>query len=273
MKLEEWSRSRYWLFWFLQSRHLRARIKWCKAEAPKPDSASPDFADHQLTPLFDGLPGWDHAERVWLAKAVSDHARIDPALVQAIRLMLREADHHEQQLARWRLLGCPDSPVRPSGWVRKITQRFARFLGPRFELSGMLLTGILRHSTARCIAARAKSPITEALMSDMTRELDGRNRFLAEWLTAEFADFNFIRRNLRRWRLRLLFASILVFTVLRSRRARSEAGISLWEFVANPVARFRQTLEQMVPYQREQLLSALTEQRDNPWPDQSAETH
>ncbi|MCC5829948.1 MAG: hypothetical protein JJU36_10925 [Phycisphaeraceae bacterium] len=254
MSEKEWSRSRYWLFHFLQSRHLRPKFRW-------PPRA---IGTRLSQALALALPAWSSQDRAWLTRRLADRARCDPAWVQAVRLMVREADHHEHLLGKW----SGTARVRePEGNLRVRFRALRCRLGVRFELSRVLLLGLIRSGLMEAVErySAADDDLTRTLMRDLRRELDGHRQFLSEWLTAEFADFNFVRRNLRRWRLRLMFASLLSVHLLCRGALIRRCGTSPIAFALEQWRGFARMLEEMVPYRREALLTALLNQREYPW--------
>jgi len=92
------------------------------------------------------------------------------------------------------------------------------------------------------------------LIQRLIRDFSGQIAFCSEWLTFTYADFNFIRRNLRRARLRLMFRA----TALAWTRAPAPEG---WRPEGR--TRFEATLERMVPYRRERLLQRLRLQQEH----------
>ena len=255
-KEREWPRSRYWLAYFLHSRHERLPIdidELRSVAASKPTAA-----------LLECLAAmwWRRGRHPWLVRdALSRHGD-DPAYVQSLRLIGREelyaagllngalVEKHAHRLGETSHFGL--------GGARRV-------LGWRFELSMRLLsdlvsTELLRLTLAQCGCRALRSAIDQVLTDKAAHKA-----FFAERLTLAYADFNFVRRNARRQRLRAMFACGLAWAVLKHAPLLAATGTSATGFARRCWRTFNESLEQMVPYKRDALLSALALQRHRPW--------
>jgi hypothetical protein len=257
MQREEWSRSRFWLCHFLQSRHERLRV----------DFSPPRPAD----------PAADSELRRWLARdefappiheagflhGAAERYAADPAFVQAQRLMVKERLVHAQLIARLReRLGLANRPRTRRAWL--IASAFG-LAGPRFEMSIFLLADLIDLATLEQVQAETDDPAVRGVCGSIRRDRRGHVEFLTERLTMELADLNFARRNLRRARLRALFAAILANALYRRGALLRAAGASRRAFAAGAWREFDATLERVVPYRRDALVSALGLQREKPY--------
>lgn len=261
MPSQEWSRSRYWLCHFLNSRHERARIAW--SEPLK----RAGVGDGVLTSLA-ALPSTSPADLEAMACRVAVRNTDDPAMVQAVRLMTKERAHHADVMScvqrRWALTPGPAS--RP----RRAVAFLAARLGARFELSVLLLSDLLDTALLRRLDATLEDHATRQAIQLITRERRAHAMFFTERLTMELADLNFVRRNLRRVRLRAMFVIALTCFIASHHKALRESRIKPTAFALDAWQGFRSVLERMVPYHRDALLSALLAQRDRPY-DKSAD--
>ncbi len=303
MSRGEWTRSRYWLCHFLNSRHFRQAIPW-DAGIGAPVGGGHRAGPEPLAGLsparragFALLARWiglgREADRQWLVAATVEHADDDPALIQAVRLMVKEQHYHQQLLDRLAprsaeaALGPTPRPDRPSRVKRPGLLR--RLLGLRFELSRLMLWQVIAlELCCRLTASAGESPgqparrhgdedhepagggkpsdaCLHAVAMQWQRDLSAHLAFVAERLTDQYADFNFIRRNLRRYRLRGMFLWMAAGAVLRHRRALAALGISCRALLLGGWRRFRRVLEHVVPYRRDALLAALLDQQSRPW--------
>ncbi len=250
----EWVRSRFWLCHFLNSRHCRSR----------PTRAA-------LAGLLGlGARGWleqrrrDEAEthqRGWLQDQAAQTIAGDPAYVQALRLCIKEETHHD---ALTQLLVGEAKAARPMGrsLLRRAWMALRRRVGMRFELSVLLLGQVTDVMVWRELERALKGGPGEPLAADVLREKLGHAQFHAERLTHEFAAFNFVRRNLRRLRLRLMFWAATHYASHRAQGLLRELGVSRPRFTRDCWAAFESLLEAMVPYHRDQLLATLLKQRE-----------
>ena len=260
----EWPRSRYWLAHFLNFRHMRAKIDWsAPGELPAP----------LAQPVADWL-AWvaqvnEPSRQRMLAWSLRDCAD-DPAYVQSLRLFVKEEQHHTAIINRW--LSQRDLAGKPCGALRAVMRRVIRPLGLRFELSVLLLGEIVTVTMNRLVldaATRmdqAGHPPADAALTGVLRQLIAEHQvhltFHSERLTAEFADFNFIRRNLRRMRLRGMFAALVAGVARHHRALLAVIGCPRRRFADQAWALFSAVLERMVPYRREELMATLLEQRE-----------
>ena len=77
----------------------------------------------------------------------------------------------------------------------------------------------------------------DKVCNEVLRDKVAHVSFLTEKLTAEFADFNFARRNLRRLRLRIMCALAIVCGAVFQGKLLAAAGISRQNFAAKCWAR------------------------------------
>ncbi len=288
MSRGEWTRSRYWHCHFLNSRHLRESIEFTPPRSADPGSQSRTAFRH----LADWLGLGRQADRHWLVEATAHHARRDPALMQAVRLMVKEQEYHRDLLARLAPTASPPHPTTASEGSGEPAQTaprprpgyIRRLLGLRFELSRLMLWQVLHLELCRHIAAaEGYSPPTEATGDEQDarakpadaalaavagqwhRDLGNHLAFVAERLTDQYAEFNFIRRNLRRWRLRGMFLWMAGMMVLRGRGYLTALHVDRGALFMGAWRRFRRVLEHVVPYHRDALLAALLDQQSRPW--------
>ncbi len=246
----EWSRSRFWLGHFLYSRHQRRQVAWdgfseAGVGLPAPlaswlarQAGRPDDADRRLV---------QHALR---------HHTDDPAYIQALRLVAKERQLHRELCAR--LTPAPaakDEHNAVMGFCR-------RQLGPRFEFSVGLLDDLIAVTLLQGMPSCGADNAGRAVVGILTAEKRAHIIFAAERLTELYADFNFVRRNLRRWRLRLMCLTLAGFVAVRDGGAIRAMGRSRRVFVLDVWRHFAVLLERMVPYRRETLLAALMNQRE-----------
>lgn len=253
MRPGEWSRSRYWLNHFLNARHRRAKAAW---DVPA-CAAATDVAAAAWLGVVTARPGID---RAWIASHAAMRCQGDPAYVQTLRLVGREQQHHRGQAARLldRLgLPRPAPPAETHDWVRP--------LGVRFCLSLQWMTNILDSVVLDELAASCRDPALRTVAATIAQERRVHTAFITERLADEFADFHFIRRNLRRWRLRGMLTGLAPRHLVRQRVLLEAMRLSPLAWTARTRHRFEATLEQMVPYRRDALLHLLTHQREQPF--------
>lgn len=196
----------------------------------------------------------------------------DPAFVQCVRLLLKERAYHAQLLAR---CGQHLSPARrqpPTAGPRlhrpSPMDRLARRLGPRFEFARLLLEDLRLLTVLPSILHRpdpADRPVLHAALEQVLADRRDHADFLAERLTREFADFNFLRRNLRRYRLRFQYAACLTADLALHARLFDTLHAQPPGYVPRAWRSFSSTLEQIVPYHRDRLLLLLLTQEREPY--------
>ena len=248
MASQEWSRSRYWLCHFLHNRHERAAIAWRAEDL----SALPPVVRHWLGRC---VSGQDICGPGLIRRAVHRY-RHDPAYVQALRLFRVEKQVHGELVGRL------------AGRVARRPGLFLRVgpvLGVRYTLSAILLADLIDLTSFAMLRRTTTNPTLSSVCDVVLHDKSAHVAFLAERLTLEFADFNFVRRNLRRLRLRAMFGMKLARAVAEDAALIRHAGWSRQQFIDECWQRFARLLEQMVPYHREQLLAALTAQRRDPY--------
>ncbi len=261
MQDRQWARSRYWFCHFLHNRHERVKIQWNavpSAEQTLDDSLARPVA-HWLAwisqtnaPARQRLINW----------GVNDCAS-DPAYIQTLRLFVKEEQHHTALIDRY--LTLRNLPVIPGGLVRAAVRSCIRPLGLRFELSILLLSEIAVITMNRLLLPQVKDETLRGLLTQIIHDHQCHLAFHCERLTAEFADFNFIRRNLRRLRLRTMFATAVKGITLHHRSLLRAVGCTPSDFNAQCRNHFTAILERMVPYRREALLARLVDQSENPF--------
>jgi hypothetical protein len=256
MKPGEWIRSRYWLCHFLHNRHVRGVIEPVE-QAPPPRVA------RVLGLWLASLDAEAVARHRPMIDRAADCCPDDPAFVQCLRLFAREQQYHAALLRRI-VADPPPSPL-PTRVARSLMHTARRELTVRYELSVVLIEQLVTLSLCRlthqACADRGVRSIVRQIEHDARRHV----AFTAERLTMEFADFNFVRRNLRRARLRGMALTALAFVARRYRGLIRAAGGSRRRFVAESFADFERVLERMVPYRRDALLARLLDQRERPF--------
>jgi len=257
MKAGEWSRSRFWLCYFLHNRHVRARVE-------------PSQGDASDSPLLDALArvantqvavaGANRRTAERAARKCAD----DPAYVQSLRLFVKEQQYHAALLRE----AAPSRDRTSLTWriAHALTDGLRQLLTLRFELAVLMLNQIVLLTLARVIASATSDATLRAIAEQIARDTRGHVAFHGERLTTEFADFNFVRRNLRRFRLRVMCAVALVLAAVQYRRLLRAAGThGAGPFIRMGWATFSDLLERMVPYRRDTLLRRLLQLREHPY--------
>ncbi len=257
----QWSRSRFWLCHFLYSRHEREPIDWGT------DASLP-------APVRKPLIRWLKTQQclateggVWLIERAARDCSRDHAYVQSLRLLVREQRHHNELAQKLlRRMGAHSDGTR--GLACRLRRGVAGvrrvLLGPRFELS-LLLMRTLLDLTILDLVAQLPDGALHGAVRNVAKDKRAHTVFCAERLTALYADFNFVRRNLRRGRLRLMWGTILITAAWRHGGVIHKSGTSRRRFVIHAYRRFAGLLEQIVPYRRDALLAALGTQRREPY--------
>jgi hypothetical protein len=269
----EWSRSRYWLCHFLQNRHERVAIDWQDSSTSTPTQRTEN--PNSQAALANGLVPWVNPvdsmrQRRWLLGEAVRTLGDDPAYIQCLRLFTKEEQYHRDLTDRCRTrlngLGKPKTSGPIKTHLNRAWRASRRVLGMRFELSIILLTQILAVAYWRLLAkSPAGDPIIKKSAQQMMRDKLAHIDFQAERLTLEFTAFNFIRRNLRRWRLRMMFGAILMVATCRQGRYIRAMGVTRMQFMGQCWTSFAILLEKMVPYRRTELINALLHQRQHPY--------
>ena len=270
----EWSRSRYWLGHFLYSRHERQPIEWTRRTG---------LRDEAIAPLARWLAGrcrlqpMTNDSAVWLLDNALRHYSHDPAYIQSLRLMAREHRCNGELIGR--LLA--RYGVGRHTWFAPtrlpLRRRLARWrrasLGSRFDMSLCLLSDLL-DLTVLILLDQAPAFDPDATLYtaclNLRQDKQAHIAFTSERLTMLYADFNFIRRNVRRLRLRLMWTVYLVHAAMRHGHLIRVCGATRWRFVSNGYRLFSRLLERMVPYRRDALLAALLNQRQDPYAEPEA---
>lgn len=253
----EWPRSRFWLCHFLYSRHERPAITWdaptdSPNQATELDRTAADFLAWQIR--------IDEAGRKKLIEQAAEQCANDPAYIQSLRLFVREEQHHQAIAQRW-LATQPSTPPQTDA-VRSALRTATRPLGIRFELSLLLIGELVTLTLNRMLCEKVTDPTLAGVLGQIIADHELHIAFHSERLTAEFADFNFLRRNLRRWRLRGMHASLVKGVAWRHRSLLKMLDVSANSFREAATDNFETVLSRMVPYRRAALLEALGQQRE-----------
>ena len=259
----EWSRSRYWFCHFLYSRHDREPIAWSDA------AARPSRLSVPLRRWLDGRHDPGHSGLWLIEQAVRDCGH-DPAYVQSLRLLVKEQHYHRELLDRLVILtgGGQPAPVRSRrrSTLRRWCGHIGRsWLGARFEMSVRLLADLLDVTLMTLVERSGPDAAVGGVCRNIINDKRAHIMFATERLTMLYADFNFIRRNVRRLRLRLMWAILLAATIARHRRLIRACGSTRARFLVGSMRQFNGILERMVPYRRDALLSSLLNQRQDPY--------
>jgi hypothetical protein len=257
MKDREWSRSRFWLCHFLHNRHERRRMDW----------SPPARIEPRLRPL---VAHWlAHSASLpapvgaWMIDAAARQCANDPAYVQSLRLMVKEEQYLTGLSAK--LLARLEPQRALHEGLGRLARPLRHFLGLRLELSVVLLQEVVDLTFCGMIHEATEDDVLRAACRQIVADRSAHASFLAERLTLEFADFNFVRRNVRRLRLRLLFGALLATQAMRYHALIRAAGWTPQRFVRLSWVAFTDLLERMVPYHRDALMAALLTQRERPY--------
>lgn len=257
MTRNEWCRSRYWLGHFLYSRHERSKIVWQSAVGSDDDQRT------RLRLLLEGglcaraLGG----ERL-IHRAAADYAH-DPAYVQSLRLVAKERAYGDtiiERLGERFGITSKPAPYKPplAAWLVSVP-------GVRFEVASLLLHDLVNAALIELAMRDAADPATRCVRDALLRDHATHITFYAERLTMEFADFHFVRRNLRRYRLRAMFSAVVTRAIRRHEPLLTVTGLSADDFTRACWGQFNNVLERMVPYRRDALLAALMRQSEHPY--------
>lgn len=259
MSKEEWIRSRYWLSHFLYSRHSRSPINWELA-----DTDSVDLR-RLLGRWFTGLRQESAQSGPWLIARSMQEQAYDPYFIQTLRLLVKEQRYHADLVGQ--LVAKMDLETH-GRWshikaaTRRILTKYRRkLLGPRFEISILLLTDLLDLALLSRVEQRTDSSVIKGVCQNIATDKMAHIVFATEWLTLAYADFGFIRRSLRRLRLRAMWGVMLFFAVGRHGRLIKAIDSGRWPFIQAEYGLISKRLEQVVPYYRETLRAALDAQR------------
>lgn len=257
-----WSRSRYWLCHFLHNRHVRHRVNW--EASTQQTSVLPAGA---LTGLIHRLRAPQPGLLDVIATSESRCAA-DPAFVQSLRLFARERSFHHDLVTRLLRHHHPAAVLPdPSGMYRDQLRKevTASVLGMRYFLASLLLDDVIDLGVLRLVQKHHPHGPAQDVCQVLLHDKSLHAAFLAERLTLEYADFNFIRRNLRRMRLRGLFVVHLKRVLTQDRELFKTSGVSRASFAMDAWRRFECVLETMVPYRRDMLLRTLRGQSEKPY--------
>lgn len=252
---KEWIRSRFWLCYFLHNRHDRLPIAWNRA-AEMTDSPI-------LAPMLSYLANFaresGRSDRWIIQQAAQRDGHRDPAFVQSLRLMVKEEQTLAKLAAKF-LARYGRSPCIGTSLAKR-AQPLRQWLGLRFEMAMLLLMNRIEVTLLTSLRSQPiGDPALADLIDQLLRDRQGHLAFQTERLTWEFADFNFLRRNLRRWRLRWLFAGLIGWTLLTRRSLLAPMPVSRWRLAIDCWRSFKPMLERLVPYHRHALLQALSVQ-------------
>jgi hypothetical protein len=257
MRAGEWSRSRFWLSHFISSRHRRAVVAWCSPRGVE------DRRTHNALTWLGAITARTGLARAWVVRRAAVRYAADPACVQCLRLIIREQQHHRELVAR--LHARFDVPATPASVPGRDA---AQPLGVRFRMSLQLMSDLADTAMLEQLTAAVDGDgdgAMRAVCGTLLRERQMHISFLGERLADEFADFNFARRNLRRWRLRLMFAALLPVRLVEQRGLLRALGVSPIAHADATWQHFSRMLECVVPYRRDALLRLLTTQRERPY--------
>jgi hypothetical protein len=208
---------------------------------------------------------------IWLIQDALRHCPHDPAYIQSLRLIARENREDGEMIHR--LMGSLGLPGEPRsgvlGALRRSFDRWRRrWLGSRFEMSLRLLDDLLDLTVLSILHAGPdlcrQAPV-QGVCKNLYQNKQAHIAFAVERLTTLYADFNFVRRNLRRLRLRLMWTALLLHAAVGHRQLLRTGGVSYGDFVFGGYRRFSRLLERMVPYHRDALLAALLDQKQDPY--------
>lgn len=257
MPANEWCRSRYWLGHFLYSRHERPKIAW---DSP---IASGDAERERLRLLLTGgLCARSLGGERLIRRAATSH-RHDPAFIQTIRLLAKERAYGDDLVrklgARFGIVA-RIAPYHPplAAWLVSVP-------GVRFEIASLLLHELVNGPLIKLVATGASDPVIIGVADALLRDHATHSAFYTERLTMEFTAFWFVRRNLRRYRLRALFSAVVSRAIHRHHGLILAAGSTDDAFARSCWSDFDRTLEKIVPYHREALLAALLRQSEHPY--------
>jgi len=239
----EWSRSRYWLGFFLNSRHQRDPSLL----------RGPTSASREASRVFAAIGHRMAQDARWIVRGDAAPGE-DPYYRQTLRLWLKERGYVASLWRPWRD-GEPEVTQTP---------RWRRLLGDRFELSIQLLRLLADEALLELLDPADAEP-HRARIQQWRRDVSAHQLFLAERLTMAYADFNFVRRNLRRARLRLMFLGMLLHRAWLHRElvASRPGGFRGWAVQA--FRRFEAILARVAPYRRAEMLAALQWQHRRPF--------
>jgi hypothetical protein len=207
----------------------------------------------------------------WLADHAEQIAGRDPAYAQAVRLYIKEERYLRDIVIGTLGTLAPPTPtrfdrfIRP--WALSTVAAIRRRLGLRFDLSIRLIGHVTDMHLLEAAGHVAVPAMPRALLDQLTASKRAHLAFHAERLTADYADFDFFRRNATRVRLRLMAAVALTYVALRHRRSLRAARISPLRFATTGLTRFQRMLRRVLPYRRRELLNTLVAQQRSPFDD------
>lgn len=258
---QEWTRSRYWLCHFLHNRHERRKLVF-----PAPEIAqTPPPLQHWLAQQR--LAATDHRHRQWMLSLAANSLGHDPAFIQSLRLLVREEQYHDQVLAKWLGAAAPGpgpSPA-PISAPMQAWHALRRTLGLRFELSILWMLGLVRLCLLQRSTQHAPQHLHREAAAQLIHDQQEHLHFIEEWLAMEFADFNFIRRNLRRLRLQLMLIALTFLLPLQHPKLLASLGWSLRDWTLVMWGQYLTRVERLVPYRRDALLKLMLNQREHPY--------
>ena len=241
MTTSHWCRSKYWLCHFLNTRHLRPKI----ITPSQPINNNPLYyflQKQNALPLF---------QSPWpINQAIHQHDQ-DPAFIQTIRLLAKKKTY--LQTLRINIINTltpPHTPYTPTH-IRNIHSRFSL----KFALSIDLIDQVIALTLYQ---SQAQAP-NHATYAQLTKDTNNHITFYTEYLTYAYANFNFVRRNLRRLRLRAMFITALyqtqkIYTPLLPESFKQDAWLI-----------FESAIKTMLPYRRTTLTQNLRHQEKNPF--------
>lgn len=207
-----------------------------------------------------GSPG-EHLIR----EAISHHQQADPAFVQTVRLLVKQQHRHAQLAQRAASRLDPDC-VRPrSGPADRLTATVLMMPRVRFAFSVLLISELIECQVLDALRRADVSPCVSDVSRWLLRDKHQHLNLYAEHLTMAYTDFNFIRRNLRRARLRGMFVTLMTCQMRQHQPVIKSLGVNPAAFAARCWQSFNTELELMVPYHRERLAALLLMQQDRPF--------
>ncbi len=255
----EWSRSRYWLCHFLYNRHVRSPIAW--------DAAVTDVVvtDPAVGAWLNRLAAAQAVTAPWLINQAIAQWSGDPAYIQSLRLLLREQRFHGDLLDK--LMTRAGIPRKPYDPTQDLFIKAGRTLGARYTLSAMLLSDLIDVAMLEQLETASTDPVVRAVCQAILREKRQHIVFHTERLTMAFADFNFVRRNLRRLRLRTMYTAKLGRLLYHDHACMTAMNARPHVFVRDCWRRMMAVIEEVVPYRRDALMAALLSQDQQPYAD------
>ena len=191
----------------------------------------------------------------------------DPAYVQSLRLLTKERAVHAKVAGQLtsRFAASPERTREKKPLKLGRLARVVRGMSIRFALSCIMLSDMVSVQLWEMASESTDDAALRDAATLVSRDRVRQAAFMRERLTMEFSDFNFIRRNLRRLRLRLMFSLIALLILWRHRRFIRQCGRPLSRMFVDSRAHFETALELIAPYKRDRLVQLLLSQREHPY--------